>query len=118
MTFHVAVRCLGQADTQLLRTCGFRLSRTLKGDVDGMLRLHTSNIGFRLVATLLGLGYSVVGAYVLYISDSAPQAHLADRAFWLGVTFLIAGVAAISVTWLVSDLSNIWCRPPKRWRSK
>jgi hypothetical protein len=80
-----------------------------------MLRVHTSRLGFRLVATGIGIGYAVVGSYVLAIHDSAPTAQLADRAFWLGVTFLIAGVAAVAVTWLVADLSNIWCRPPKRW---
>jgi hypothetical protein len=32
----------------------------------------------------------------------------------MGVTFVIAGVAAVSVSWLVSDLSNIWCSPPPR----
>jgi hypothetical protein len=77
------------------------------------MRIYTTGIGLRIGATVLGIGYGVVGAFSIFQSGRAPTPELADRALWLGITFLIASVLAIAVTWLVSDLSNIWCRPPR-----
>jgi hypothetical protein len=67
-----------------------------------------------VAATILGIGFLAVGATSLVMSPSAPDAYLADRALWMGITFLVGGVAAIAVSWLVADLSNIWCKPPPR----
>ena len=78
------------------------------------MQIQTTHLGLRISATLLAIGYGVVGCYVLAISDQAPTAHLGDRAFWMGMTFVIAAVLAITVSWLVADLSNIWCIPPRR----
>jgi hypothetical protein len=77
------------------------------------MKVYTSGIRLRIAATLLGVGYGVVGAFSISQSAHAPTPELADRALWLGITFVIASVLAIGVTWLVSDLSNIWCRPPR-----
>ena len=83
------------------------------------MRLYTSRIGTRISGTALGLGFLVIGVFALSMSGQAADASVADRAFWLGVTFAFAGVSAITVSWLVSDLSNIWCTPPRRFfRSK
>ena len=82
------------------------------------MKIYTNNIGFRLMATVIGIGYGVVGLYALAVSEQAPSAMLVDRAFWLGVTFLVASVAAVAVTWLVADLSNIWCRAPRHWHKR
>ena len=78
------------------------------------MQLQTNHLGLRICATLLSIGYGVVGGYVLAISDQAPTPQLGDRAFWMGTTFVIAAVLAVTVSWLVSDLSNIWCIPPRR----
>jgi hypothetical protein len=78
------------------------------------VKIHTTVLGTRVAATLLGIGFLAVGATSLAMIPSAPDAYLADRALWMGLTFLVAGVAAIAVSWLVDDLSNIWCRPPPR----
>ncbi len=78
------------------------------------MKIHTAGIGTRVAATLLGIGFLAVGATSLSMTGSAPDAYLADRALWMGVTFLVAGIAAIAVSWLVADLSNIWCKPPPR----
>lgn len=78
------------------------------------MRIQTSNLWLRVGATLVGAGYGAIGAFSIAMSDQAPDADLAGRAFWMGVTFLIAAVLAISVSWLVKDLSNIWCIPAKR----
>lgn len=79
------------------------------------MKLYTSGIGTRIGGTVLGLGFLAIGVLAASFSGAAPDASVADRTFWMGVTFLIAGVAAVSVSWLVSDLSNIWCRPPPRF---
>ncbi|MGI9411492.1 MAG: hypothetical protein ACR2OV_15545 [Hyphomicrobiaceae bacterium] len=80
------------------------------------MHIHTSNLPLRIGATLTGIGYAVVGLYAIAASSDAPNADLSDRALWLGITFLIASVLAIALSWLVADLSNIWCIPPRRTR--
>jgi hypothetical protein len=83
------------------------------------MKLYTSNVGTRICGTALGLGFLVIGVFALSISGEAPDAAVGDRTFWLGVTFIIAGISATAVSWLVSDLGNIWCSPPRRFfRSK
>jgi drug/metabolite transporter (DMT)-like permease len=83
------------------------------------MQLYTRDIGTRIGGSALGLGFIVIGIFAVSISGEAPTADVGDRAFWLGVTFAIAGVSAVAVSWLVSDLSNIWCKPPSRFfRSK
>ena len=78
------------------------------------MKIHTDNLTIRIGATLLGIGYAGVGAFSLVMTDEAPNAVLADRSFWMGVTFLIAAALALPVSWLVADLSNIWCIAPRK----
>lgn len=79
-----------------------------------LMRIQTTHLGLRIGATLLAIGYGVVGWYAVSVSSEAPTIELADRAFWMGTTFIIASVLAATVSWLVADLSNIWCIPPRR----
>ena len=78
------------------------------------MKIQTSKLWFRVGATLMGASYGIIGAFSIHMSHHAPNADLAGRAFWMGVTFLIASALAISVSGLVQDLSNIWCIPAKR----
>ena len=78
------------------------------------MKTHTDNLKIRIGATLLAVSYAVVGAFSLHMSGAAPDANLADRSFWMGVTFLIAAGLALPISWLVADLSNIWCIPPRQ----
>ena len=78
------------------------------------MKLYKTILGTRILATLLGIGIFAFGAFSFSVRDLAPDENLADRALWMGLTFMFAGVCAVAVSWLVSDLSNIWCRPPKR----
>jgi hypothetical protein len=78
------------------------------------MKLHVSDIGTRLGGTALGLGFLAIGVFALSISGQAPDAAVADRTFWMGATFAFAGIAATAVSWLVADLSNIWCSPPRQ----
>jgi hypothetical protein len=79
------------------------------------VRLHTSDLGTRLAGSALGLGFAAIGAFAILVSADAPDAATGDRSLWLGVTFLIAGASAFSLSWLLADLSNVWCRPPRRF---
>jgi|GEM_PF-653538 len=78
------------------------------------MRLHTTGLGTRIGGSALGAGFLVVGAFAMTASGEAPNAAVADRAFWMGATFAFAGLCALAVSWLVADLSNIWCAPPRR----
>lgn len=83
------------------------------------LRLHSNQLAIRILGTITGVGFLVVGAYSLLGGSDHPDAYIRDRSFWFGVTVIIAGIWAVAVSWLDSDLTNVWCRPPKRdWRSK
>ncbi|MGI9421666.1 MAG: hypothetical protein ACR2PA_00555 [Hyphomicrobiaceae bacterium] len=77
------------------------------------LKFHTNNLVIRICATILALGYASVGWFAIQMSSGAPTDVLADRAVWMGVTFVIAATLALGVSWLVADLSNIWCIPPR-----
>lgn len=77
------------------------------------LKVHTNNMPLRIGATVLAIGYGCVGWFAIDMSMAAPTDVLADRAWWLGITFVLAAVLALSVSWLVADLSNIWCIPPR-----
>ena len=78
------------------------------------MRLHTSNLMFRLAGTAISLGFLGFGIFAVAVHGQAPTAAIQDRTLWLGITCTIAGVSATLVTWLVEDLSNIWCKPPRR----
>ena len=78
------------------------------------MKLHTSNVGIRLGGTALGLGFFVIGVFAVSVSGEAPTAAVGNRAFWMGATFAFAGVCAVAVSWLLADLSNIWCSPPRQ----
>jgi hypothetical protein len=82
------------------------------------MRIYTTDLGTRLAGTALGLGFGAIGAFAVFVSPDAPDAIAQDRSLWLGVTFLVAGASALSLSWLLADLSNVWCRPPRRslWR--
>jgi hypothetical protein len=82
------------------------------------MRIYTTDLGTRLAGSALGVGFAAIGTFAIFIRENAPDAVVQNRSLWLGITFVIAGITAFSVSWLVSDLSNVWCRPPRRslWR--
>ena len=78
------------------------------------MKLHLNNLVFRIMGTAIALGFLGFGLFAVAVHGQAPTEAIADRTLWLGITLIIAGVSATLVTWLVEDLSNIWCRPPRR----
>jgi len=80
------------------------------------LRVHTNQLAIRVLGTLMGTGFLVVGSYAMFGADDSVAEALRERALWFGVTAWIAGVWAIGVSWLDPDLSGVWCRPPRQPR--
>ena len=79
------------------------------------MKLHLSNLGFCLFVILIVVGFFVIGVYVLLGGDGTVTELQRERATGFGWTAVLGGLLALGLTWLVEDLSNIWCRPPKRW---
>ena len=80
------------------------------------MRLYTNQFAIRCLGTLAGIGFVAIGAYAMLGGDDTVSAHALARAWWFGVTALIGGIWAIGVSWLVPDLSGVWCRQPRRFR--
>lgn len=80
------------------------------------MRVHTNQLAVRLLGTLTGAGFLAAGGYALWGADAGVAESLRERAAWFGITALVGGAWAIGVSWLDSDLSGVWCRPPRRWR--
>ena len=80
------------------------------------MRIYTNQLAIRCLGTLIGLGFLAIGAYAIFGADESVAAFALERAWWFGITALIGGLWAIGVSWLDSDLSGIWCRPPRRSR--
>ncbi len=83
------------------------------GRLAELVKIHTNDIGTRILGSGLGLAMLGFAGFVLRSSSVAPDAVVGDRAFWFGVTLTIAGISAVAVSWLASDLSGIWCKPPR-----
>ena len=79
------------------------------------MRIHHSNLGFRLIATVISISFIAIGLFALLGGDETVTALERERADGFGMTAVLTGVLALALTWLVEDLSNIWCRPPRRW---
>ena len=77
------------------------------------MRIHVDKLGIRMGGTLLGAGYLALGVYALVGGDGSLDAVTRERALGFGVTFVLAGICAVAVSWLAADLSNIWCRHPR-----
>ncbi len=78
------------------------------------MRLHGNQLFQRLSGSVLGAGFCLFGGFAMLGADAAPDIDH-DRAFWHGVTLIVAGVFAVVVSWTVKNLDDIWCRSPKRW---
>jgi hypothetical protein len=81
------------------------------------MRLHTNGLGTRILGTLTGVGFLLIGLYAIFgADDGSVAAATRTRATGFGIAALVAGVWAIAVSWLEGDLSGVWGRPPRRPR--
>ena len=80
------------------------------------LRIQRDQPLTRICGSLLGIGFMLIGAYaILGVDDSASEV-IRERAMGFGTAAIIIGIIAVACSLLVADLSNIWCRHPRRWK--
>ena len=79
------------------------------------LRIHRDQPVMRICGTLLGLGFVAIGAYSLIGGADLADAVAHERAMGFGFASIVIGIIAVGCSLLVKDLSNIWCRHPRRW---
>ncbi len=80
------------------------------------LRIHRDQPAMRICGTLLGIGFVLLGAFSVLGAGEMGEEISYDRAVGFGVTAVIVGILAVLCALLVKDLSNIWCRHPRRWK--
>ncbi|NCF82308.1 MAG: hypothetical protein GWP74_11935 [Proteobacteria bacterium] len=80
------------------------------------LRIHRDQPIMRISGTLMGIGFVLVGAFSVLGAGELGTDMGHDRAMGFGVTAIIIGVIAVLCSLLVKDLSDIWCRHPRRWK--
>ena len=80
------------------------------------LRIHRDQPAMRICGTLLGIGFVLLGAFSALGTGELGEEISYDRAVGFGVTAIIVGILAVLCSLLVKDLSNIWCRHPRRWK--
>jgi len=80
------------------------------------LRIHRDQPIMRISGTLLGIGFVLVGAFSVLGAIELTTGVNHERAMGFGVTAIIIGVIAVLCSLLVKDLSDIWCRHPRRWK--
>ncbi|MGH7264416.1 MAG: hypothetical protein ACREMB_06105 [Candidatus Rokuibacteriota bacterium] len=72
--------------------------------------------GTRLLGTVVGLGFCLLGTYAVLGAPAVPDPVPAGRVLWYGITLIVVGVIAVAASWYVEDADTIWCRPPRRGR--
>ncbi len=80
------------------------------------LRIHRDQPVMRICGTLLGIGFVLLGVFSALGAGELGEEISYDRAVGFGVTAVIVGILAVLCSLLVKDLSNIWCRHPRRWK--
>jgi hypothetical protein len=81
-----------------------------------LLRIHRDQPVMRICGTLLGIGFVLLGLFSALGAGELGGEASVDRAVGFGVTAVIIGIIAVLCSLLVKDLSNIWCRHPRRWK--
>jgi len=80
------------------------------------LRIHRDQPVIRLCGCLLGIAFVLIGAFSILGADTLGPQIDQERATGFGFTAIFIGIIAVLCSLLVKDLSDIWCRHPRRWR--
>ena len=80
------------------------------------LRIHRDQPATRISGTLLGIAFVAMGTFSIIGADEYATGISHERAMGFGTAAIIIGVIAVLCSLLVKDLSNIWCRHPRRWK--
>ncbi|MBT3702486.1 MAG: hypothetical protein HOE62_14790 [Alphaproteobacteria bacterium] len=68
----------------------------------------------RFIGSVVAFGFLVMGLYAIFGASSELPELNQDRAFWFGITSIIASVFALVLSWLIKDIRGVWCAPPRR----
>ncbi|NIM74679.1 MAG: hypothetical protein GWN21_06670 [Gammaproteobacteria bacterium] len=80
------------------------------------LRIHRNQPAIRICGTLLGIGFVLLGLFSLLGAGAHEAEIIRERATGFGVTAIVVGIIAVLCSLLVEDLSDVWCRSPRRWK--
>jgi len=80
------------------------------------LRIHRDQPLIRICGSLLGIGFVLMGAFSILGAGDAATNIIHERATGFGTAAIIIGIIAVACSLLVRDLSDIWCRHPRRWK--
>jgi hypothetical protein len=78
------------------------------------MKLHRDEPAIRVTGSLVAVCFLFLGYYALTAATPDVPDLNRDRAFWFGVTCLVAGFLAIVLTWTIKDIRGVWCAPPQR----
>ncbi len=79
------------------------------------MRVYFDHLLTRVLGTILGAGFVLIGLFAILASDDGISAFATERSVAFGITAIIAGVAAIVGSWAEKKLNEIWCAHPRRW---
>lgn len=80
------------------------------------LRIHRDQPVIRICGSLLGIGFVLMGAFSILGAGEVATEIIHERAMGFGTAAIIIGIIAVACSLLVEDLSDIWCRRPRRWK--
>ena len=80
------------------------------------LRIHRDQAVIRICGCLLGIGFVLIGAFSILGGSEFGSEISYERVAGFGATAIFIGIIAVLCSLLVKDLSNIWCRHPRRWK--
>jgi len=79
------------------------------------MRVYFDHLPMRIIGTLVGSGFVLIGLYALFASDAGVSIAAQERSLSFGIVAIIGGFAAILSSWAEKRLSEIWCAHPNRW---
>jgi len=78
------------------------------------VRLRADRLPTRISGTAVGVGFCLLGLYAVLGVGAAATEVARDRALWYGLTSMLIGVIAVVASWVVRNVDEVWCRPPRR----
>ena len=80
------------------------------------LRIYRDQPVIRICGCLTGIAFVLVGAFSILGADTLGAQIDHERATGFGYTAIFIGIIAVVCSLLVKNLSDIWCRHPRRWK--
>lgn len=75
--------------------------------------VYTNQLVVRVLGTAMSMGFLAIGIYALFFVPPDVTVVSSERAQGFGIASVIAGLWALIVSWFDSDLSGVWCKPPR-----